>query len=50
MKEFTVRYAYGNRWFESTVRTDSTASALIWAEKCMGCSNAYIVKWKDVEE
>lgn len=50
MKEYTVRYSWGNRVFESTVRTDSSESALIWATDVLRGCNPYIVKWKEIEE
>jgi hypothetical protein len=49
MKEYTVRYCYGNRWYESKVCTDSSESALIWATDVLRGSNPRIVK-VDVEE
>ena len=35
MKEYTVKYHWGNRWYESKVRTDSSESALIWVTEVL---------------
>jgi hypothetical protein len=50
MKEYTVRYSIGNRWYESVVRTDSSESAMVWAETCLGVANVRVVKCKEILE
>jgi|SanBayMetagenome_1026888.scaffolds.fasta_scaffold144889_2 hypothetical protein len=50
MKEYTVRYTIEDRWFESVVMTDSSESAMIWAEKGMRAKNVRVVKSKEILE
>ena len=43
MKEYTIRYSWGNHIYESKVRATSSGSALIWAEAA-GFHNAKVVE------
>jgi hypothetical protein len=50
MKEYTVRYTIDNRWYESVVRTDSSESAMVWAERGLGAKDVRVVKSKEIHE
>jgi hypothetical protein len=43
MKEYTIRYSWGNHIYESKVRAASSGSAILWAEAA-GFSNAKVVE------
>jgi len=43
LKEYTIRYSWGNHIYESKVRAASSGSALTWAEAA-GFYNAKVVE------
>lgn len=48
MKEYTVRYTIDGHWYESEVKTDSSESAMLWAEKALRAKDVRVVKSKEI--
>lgn len=49
MKKYTVAYQIASYYYESEIRTSSSAAAFLWVDK-IGGYNAYIVKEEEIKE